>query len=164
MTRDPDPDWGAVVDDPLAARAALANSSRRIAAGAPGVTMRRGAVVESLRGSKTGLAVGVRNGGGCEEIDVDRVLALTGRVGDHTIYRQLQVHECYATAGPMSLAATLLDGPVDCLAQAEPSADALRTPEPGFFLAGAKSYGRNSQYLLSVGYRQVDEILKMIAS
>ena len=34
---------------------------------------------------------------------VDRVLALNGGVGDFTLYRQLQVHECYATAAPMKL-------------------------------------------------------------
>jgi hypothetical protein len=126
--------------------------------------MRRGAVVEDLRRADGGVLVGIRNGAAYDELEVDRVLALTGRVGDHTMYRQLQVHECYATAGPMSLAATLLDGPVDCLAQPEAPAGVLRNPEPGFFLAGAKSYGRNSRYLLSVGYSQVDEILNMIGS
>ena len=31
-------------------------------------------------------------------------------------------------------------------------------PEPGFFILGAKSYGRNSQFLLSIGWQQVDDV------
>jgi thioredoxin reductase len=164
VVRQSRPDWGAVEADPLPARAALAEASRRIAAGAPGVTMRLGTVVESLRRSGPAIAATMRNGAGQDEIEVDRVLALTGRVGDHRIYRQLQVHECYATAGPMSLAATLLDGPADCLDQPAPPAGAMRTTEPGFFIAGSKSYGRSPRFLLSVGYEQVGEILKMVGS
>ena len=34
--------------------------------------------------------------------------SLTGSVGDHGLYRQLQVHECYATCGPIKLSAALL--------------------------------------------------------
>ena len=42
------------------------------------------------------------------EVEVDRILSLTGFVGDHGLYRQLQVHECYATCGPIKLSAALL--------------------------------------------------------
>jgi hypothetical protein len=98
-----------------------------------------------------------------EEIVVDRIIALTGFLGDTSLYRQLQVHECYATAAPMTLSAALLgaagDGPADCLAQASHGVDALRVPEPNFFVLGMKSYGRNSTFLLRVGYEQVDEVV-----
>jgi hypothetical protein len=36
--------------------------------------------------------------------------------------------------------------------------DALRVPEPNFFVLGMKSYGRNNTFLLRVGYEQVDEV------
>lgn len=82
---------------------------------------------------------------GTDEIVVDRVLALTGYVGDASIYRQLQVHECYATAAPMQLSAALLGHAAgDCLAQQRYGIDVLRSPEPNFFILGMKSYGRNS--------------------
>ena len=59
----------------------------------------------------------LRNGA-AESVVVDRVLSLNGGVGDHGLYRQLQVHECYATAGPMRLAAALVGGAGgDCLAR-----------------------------------------------
>ncbi|HEY0700080.1 MAG TPA: flavoprotein, partial [Micromonospora sp.] len=93
------------------------------------------------------------------ELSVDRVLSLTGYVPDGTLHRQLQVHECYATAAPITLSAQLLgEAAGDCLTQTSFGVDVLRNPEPNFFILGAKSYGRNSQFLLKVGYDQVTEV------
>jgi hypothetical protein len=96
---------------------------------------------------------------------VDRVLALNGGVGDFSIYRQLQVHECYATAAPMKLSAALLGAAAgDCLAQQSHGAETLTNPEPGFFILGAKSYGRNSQFLMRVGHAQVDDVFGLLSA
>ena len=154
-----EPEWGAVADDPLPARAALNAAAAELAAGASdAVTLRAGCVTEALHARGERIVVTLRNGD-CDELEVDRILALNGGVGDHALYRQLQVHECYATAGPMSLAAALSREPAgDCLAAASHGADTLRNPEPGFFILGAKSYGRNSRFLLRVGWRQVDDV------
>ena len=96
-------------------------------------------------------------------MDVDRILSLTGYVGDHRLYRQLQVHECYATSGPMKLAAALLGaGSDDCLTQESHGADTLVNPEPGFFLLGSKSYGRNPTFLMRVGWQQVEEVFGLL--
>ena len=87
------------------------------------------------------------------------MLALNGGVGDFSIYRQLQVHECYATAAPMKLSAALLGAAGgDCLEQTGHGAETLTNPEPGFFILGAKSYGRNSQFLMRIGWEQVDDV------
>jgi hypothetical protein len=51
----------------------------------------------------------------------------------------------------------------DCLAIENPGPDTLANPEPGFFILGAKSYGRNSQFLLRIGWQQVDDALGLIA-
>ncbi len=153
------PDWGAVDCDPLPERAALNGAAEELARGeSPHVEVRPGRVTEALEASGERISVSLRNGGG-EQVEVDRILALNGGVGDHSLYRQLQVHECYATCGPMNLAAALLgDGGGDCLAQASHGPETLLTPEPGFFILGAKSYGRNSQFLMSIGWRQVDDV------
>lgn len=159
-----DPDWGEVPDDPLPQRQELVEAARRLRSGAvPGVRVRTGMVVDALRASDDGVVVTLRsNTGDVEEVVVDRIIALTGFLGDTSLYRQLQVHECYATAAPMNLSAALLgaagDGPADCLAQASHGVDVLRVPEPNFFVLGMKSYGRNSTFLLRVGYDQVDEV------
>ncbi len=105
-------------------------------------------------------------GGGHRQVPTDRILSLTGSVGDDRIYRQLQVHECYATSGPMKLAAALLGSSSgsDCLTQESHGAESLINPEPGFFILGSKSYGRNSTFLIRVGWQQVHEVFSLLAA
>jgi hypothetical protein len=94
------------------------------------------------------------------------VLSLTGAVGDDRLYRQLQVHECYATSGPMKLSAALFAAgglKADCMQQSSQGIDALKSPEPRFFLLGVKSYGRNTSFLLRVGWQQVAEVMEELA-
>jgi hypothetical protein len=157
--RNPAPDWGVVAGDPLPERVALGAAAARLAAGASdALTLRAGYVTEALHARGERIAVTLRNGHR-EQIEVDRILALNGAVGDQALYRQLQVHECYATSGPINLAAALLGaGGGDCLSAGSHGPETLRNPEPGFFILGAKSYGRNSRFLLQVGWQQVDDV------
>jgi len=158
-----EPTFGAVAGDPLPERAALNAGAAELAAGAcDAIELRPGRVIEAVAQRDSRLVVTLRNGG-AEEVEVDRILSLNGGVGDFTIYRQLQVHECYATTGPMRLAATLLGAAGgDCLAQTGHGPDTLVNPEPGFFIVGAKSYGRNSQFLLRIGWRQIDDVFGLL--
>jgi len=162
------PDRGEVEADPLPGRQELVEVAARLRAGkVPGVQVRTGVVVEKVRPVGSGgeqVAVTLRSGDGrIEDVVADRVLALTGFLGDTSLYRQLQVHECYATAAPMDLSAALLaaagDRPVDCLTQPSLGVDVLRVPEPNFFVLGIKSYGRKPTFLLHVGYEQVDQVI-----
>jgi len=158
----------AIADDPLGERARLTSLAARLAADPPScLDVRRGVVVDELASNGGVRATLRRADGGTETVDVDRVLALTGRVGDHLLYRQLQVHECYATSGPMKLAAALLGqgggAGGDCLAQTSLGPDTLKNPEPGFFILGAKSYGRRNDFLMRVGWQQVDEVFQLLA-
>lgn len=157
--RHANPHWGEVADDPLPARQALVESSRRIAAGlVPGFRMEFGVSVDSFDRDGDRILARLR-GAGRKEVRVDRVLSLTGYVPDAALYRQLQVHECYATSAPMGLAAQLLGGAgANCLEPSGFGVDVLRNPEPNFFLLGAKSYGRNSEFLMRTGYEQVREV------
>lgn len=165
--RSPDPGWGAVADDPLPERAGLNATARYLAGGASeDVTAHFGVVTEALAGRDARVGVTLRNGS-VDELVVDRILALNGGVGDPGIYRQLQVHECYATAAPMKLSAALLSAEgsgADCLEQTGHGADTLTNPEPGFFILGSKSYGRNSQFLLKIGWEQVDDVFGLLAA
>ena len=98
-----------------------------------------------------------------QQITVDRIVANVGYRPDRSLYEELQVHECYATQGPIKLAAALLgETSRDCLAQSSHGIDALRNPEPGFFILGAKSYGRDSRFLISVGLRQIQDVFDAI--
>jgi hypothetical protein len=160
------PDWKAVENDPLLERARLTSTSRELASGgSPSVECRTGVVVEEVEREDGGFFALLRDGGGgVERVAADRILSLTGAVGDHGIYRQLQVHECYATSGPMKLSAALLgSASQDCLDQVSHGADVLVNPEPDFFILGEKSYGRNNTFLMSVGWSQVDEVFGLLA-
>ncbi|HTM57505.1 MAG TPA: NAD-binding protein [Candidatus Udaeobacter sp.] len=96
--------------------------------------------------------------------EVDAVIVNTGFGPDDSIYRELQVHECYASRGPMKLAAALLDsGAADCVTVPAFGADVLANPEPDFFILGNKSYGRNPHFLLETGYRQVSDVIEKLA-
>lgn len=152
--------------DPLPERAAVEREAARIAEGrAPGFEVLRRAAVERLAADGERLAVTLRVDGEPRTVVADRVLALVGGVGDHDLYRQLQIHECYATSGPMKLSAALLgaDSGADCLAAPSPGVETLRNPEPGFFILGVKSYGRNPTFLLRTGYEQVEQVMSLLA-
>ncbi len=96
----------------------------------------------------------------------DRVIANVGYEPDDAPYRQLQVHECYASRAPMKLAASLLaataEAAGDCLKLGGFGPDVLVSPEPGFFILGVKSYGRNSAFLLGTGHEQVRDVFRLI--
>ena len=167
--RDEQPKLEPQADDSLPERAALtAAAARLLAEPPPALDVRQGVVVDALARRNGGIDVSLRRADGTvESVTVDRILALTGRVGNHQLYRQLQVHECYATSGPMKLAAALLGadasaGGGDCLEQTSQGADTLLNPEPGFFILGSKSYGRRTDFLMRVGWEQVAEVFGLL--
>lgn len=173
--RSTEPELRPFDDDALPERAHLmARAGELMAGSSPAVEVIPGVVVERVivTGDEDGPPVHVTlrslgsAGGEGTTVAVDRVLALTGSVGDHTLYRQLQVHECYATSGPMKLAAALLgeSNGGDCLAQESHGAETLANPEPGFFILGAKSYGRNSTFLMRTGWQQVEEVFGLLGA
>ena len=157
------PTWGAVENDVLPDRAALVTSSRTLDQAG---TVIKGVTIDALRETKDGVDVTLIDLGGVRQhVHVDAVVSLVGSVPDASIYRQLQVHECYATEGVMNLAATLLGSAGgDCLTQVGAGVDSLRNPEPRFFVLGSKSYGRNNTFLLRIGYEQVDAVFDALDS
>ena len=152
--------------DPLPEREALARDANRLAAvPPPGFTLLPGHSVERFEADPGGLTVTLRGREGLRRERFGRVVSLTGYGPDSSIYRGLQVHECYATRGPMKLAALLAgEGSGDCLALPETGPEALRSPEPGFFILGAKSYGTNSAFLLRNGLAQVRDLAGLLAA
>ncbi len=160
--------WQVDPNDPLPERARLTARAQALADGAsPAFETLTGVVVDSLARRNGRVAVTLwATGGGHRQVPTDRILSLTGSVGDDRIYRQLQVHECYATSGPMKLAAALLGSSSgsDCLTQESHGAESLINPEPGFFILGSKSYGRNSTFLMRVGWQQVHEVFSLLAA
>ena len=94
---------------------------------------------------------------------VDRIISNVGYRPDNQLFQELHVHQCYATSGPMALAAALMsDSSQDCLQQAGTGPETLRTPEPNFYLLGSKSYGRNPQFLFARGLEQIQQLFTII--
>ncbi len=156
------PTWGAIPDDPLPERAALVSLAHTIAAGVvPNAELVTGVSVQAIGATADGVSVTLGDGNGrARDVSVEVVVSLTGSVGDHYLYRRVQVHECYATEGPMALAAALLGAAGgDCLTQRSAGIAASRNPEPGYLILGAKSSGRTNTFLLRVGFEQVQEVL-----
>ena len=161
-----------VTDDPLPARRDLMDAANRIAASSPWLTTHLGAEIVSYEAAGNGaLRVELATREGRKRIEVDRVLALVGYRPDLSITRELHVHHCYASEGPMNLASAVLAARLapsgvagDCLAQVSHGPESLRNPEPGFFLLGSKSYGRNAAFLLAVGHRQIQDVFILIGS
>jgi thioredoxin reductase len=154
------------VGDPLPERDRLALRANTLATRAEGnVEFHPQSAVEALEwhGHDHGFRVSGRRGGRPYTWHVDRLIANVGSTPDTDLYRELQVHECYASLGPMNLASALLKhAGGDCLQVPAQGAATLRNPEPNFFILGAKSYGRNSNFLLRTGFEQVREVFTLI--
>ena len=155
-----------IANDPLKERDRLAVRANTLATRGEGnVEFHSQTVIESAEwaGPDKGFKVTARCGGKPRTWEVERLIANVGFTPDRSLYRELQVHECYATFGPMNLAAALLkQAGLDCLQIPPQGAEALRNPEPNFFILGAKSYGRNSHFLLRNGFEQVREVFTLI--
>jgi thioredoxin reductase len=156
-----------IANDPLKERDRLAVRANTLATRPEGnVEFHNQSVIEAvaLDGSEKTFRVTARCAGKSKTWDVDRLIANVGYTPNSEIYRELQVHECYASLGPMNLAAALLkQAGADCLSIPAQGAATLRNPEPNFYILGAKSYGRNSHFLLRNGFEQVREVFTLIA-
>jgi thioredoxin reductase len=153
-------------NDPLRERDRLAAKANSLACRGEGnVEFHADSVVESVTclGPDKGFTVTARVAGKPHSWDVDRVVGNVGYMPDTTLARELQVHECYVSQGPMALAAALLkQAGGDCLTTAPCGPAALKTTEPNYYVLGAKSYGRHSHFLLRNGFEQVREVFTLI--
>lgn len=150
--------------DRLLSRDQLAAAANELASGDSMVKLLEKTRIDAIDRNESGTGFVVSTMGDAEsQIEVDNVLSNTGYRPDNSIYRELQVHECYASSGPMKLAATLLaNASEDCLDQVSAGAASLVSPEPNFYLIGSKSYGRNSNFLFSVGLQQIRDLFAAI--
>jgi thioredoxin reductase len=153
-------------NDPLRERDRLAVRANNLATRSDdNVEFHAGTVVEAIEflGQDRGFRVTARTPEKSRTWDVDRIIGNVGYTPDTNLYRELQVHECYASLGPMNLAAALGGTrDVDCTKQTCQGAETLRNPEPNFYVLGAKSYGRSSNFLLRVGFEQIREAFTLI--
>lgn len=155
---------GSISNDVLRYRHELTARANQLAAAPPPFcSFFSSAAVTQIGHTRSAFAVTAQIGGEEEQFEADNVVALVGYEPDASIYRELQVHECYASFGPMKVAASLLkQSGGDCLQIPASDAETLKNPEPNFFILGAKSYGRNSNFLLQIGFQQIRDVFRII--
>jgi thioredoxin reductase len=145
-----------VANDPLPERHRVVAEANVLAASPPpGWIVHRRAQVEWLRPEEGAVRVGFSRGG---EAVVDAVVGLTGYRPDLSLLSELAVQISPVTEGAAGIARALADV-TDCLSVPAVSARDLASGEPGFYLAGAKSYGRARTFLLRTGYTQLATLL-----
>jgi len=153
-------------DDPLPERKRMNQFARSLMTGNHAhIDHLGGYWVDAIAEQESALQVSLINSDGNQKtVTADHIYALVGYRPDRTMYEELQVHECYASAGPMKHAAALLasDAASDCTASLEASDDIYTNPEPNFYILGAKSYGRTSNFLISKGHDQIAAVFKLI--
>jgi thioredoxin reductase len=157
-----------VANDSLPARAALYAECRRLqAGGSPAVQWTGGCEVEGFEYNSAThrYRVQLATAAGARIEEADQVIVNCGYGPDPLLHRELKIHECYATLAPMKLATALLaSGTDDCMRVPAQGVDALANPEPGYFILGAKSYGRGATaFLLETGYQQVATVMAALA-
>jgi thioredoxin reductase len=132
-----------VPGDPLKERDRLAVRANNLASRGDGnVEFHPSSFVQAVewKGPDKGFRVTARCGGKERSWDVERIIANVGFSPDANIYRELQVQEDPATLG-----------------HARPA-----TAEPNFFVLGAKSRGRDSNFFLKTGFEQVRDVFALI--
>jgi hypothetical protein len=150
--------------DRLPARRELAEHANRLAAAATSINFLSGSLLEQVAWDEANAQFRVcLSGKHAGEIAVERIVANVGYRPENRLWSELQVHECYASGGPMKLAAALSGNPSrDCLDQVSCGPQALFNPEPDFYVLGAKSYGRSSSFLIAAGLVQIRDLFTII--
>jgi diadenosine tetraphosphatase ApaH/serine/threonine PP2A family protein phosphatase len=151
-----------VASDPLPERLAVVARANELASRPPAwLRVERRAALQSIAAAPGG-ALEVSLGGDRVTV-VDEIVALTGYGPDTSFLSELAL-ELSPSSGGASRLTRALSGVTDCLSAPTLSADDLASGEPGFHLAGSKSYGRASTFLLQTGYAQLDAILDGLAA
>lgn len=150
-----------VAGDPLVERQRVTAAANDLAAEPPSLLkVERRAAVESLRLQDGRLAVAL--GGGRGGV-FDAVVGLTGYRPDLSFLGELAIEVSPVSEGTARLARAL-SNVSDCLSVPAVSARDLESGEPGFFLVGAKSYGRLPTFLLRTGLQQLETVLDGLAA
>lgn len=97
------------------------------------------------------------------QLAVDRIVVATGFRPDLSMLREVRIGIDPATEAPPALS-PLIDPNLHSCGTVRPhGARQLAHPEPDFFIAGSKSYGRAPTFLMLTGYEQVRSIAAKLA-
>ena len=140
--------------DGLPARAALGQAVEALAQ-AGEIELRYGVRIEALEQTAEGV-VAIHGEGAIGP--VDEIVAATGFRPDLGMLREVRLALDSSVEAPTELA-PLIDPNIHSCGSVPPHGEReLSHPEPGFYIAGMKSYGRAPTFLMLTGYEQVRSI------
>ncbi|HYC65915.1 MAG TPA: NAD(P)-binding domain-containing protein, partial [Reyranellaceae bacterium] len=154
--------YGGGANDKLSARGALGMAFAALV-GAGKVTVESGFKVSHLSHDGRRLRIATGASSCCRSIDADTLVVSTGFRPDFDFLREVRLQLDPAVECPPRLA-PLIDPNIHSCGTVRPhGARELAQPEPGFYFAGMKSYGRAPTFLMLTGYEQVRSIVADIA-
>jgi thioredoxin reductase len=159
---DPSKAFGGGANDKLAARGELGAAFAALVA-AKRIQVESEFGVSRLASDGPRLMVGT--GAACcgHQVIVDELVVATGFRPDLNFVRELRIQLDPALECPVALAPLIDPNEHSCGTVRPHGARELAQPEPGFYFAGIKSYGRAPTFLMITGYEQVRSIAADIA-
>jgi hypothetical protein len=164
LLRGPDPAkaFGGGANDKLAARGELgATFAALVAAGKIRIETEFG--VTHLSESEGRLNISASACCGARSVVADELVVSTGFRPDLSFLSELRLRLDPAIEAPVALAPLIDPNEHSCGTVRPHGARELAHDEPGFYLAGMKSYGRAPTFLMMTGYEQVRSIVADIA-
>jgi len=159
---DPAKAFGGGRNDKLAARGELGSAfAALVTSGKIRVETEFG--VTHLSESEGRLKVSAGDGCGAPSVVVDELIVSTGFRPDFSFLSELRLRLDPAIEAPVALAPLIDPNEHSCGTVRPHGARELTHDEPGFYLAGMKSYGRAPTFLMMTGYEQVRSIAADIA-
>ncbi|PIT02486.1 FAD-dependent oxidoreductase [Bradyrhizobium nitroreducens] len=155
---DPAKAFGGGRNDKLAARGALGSAFAALVA-AGKIKVETGFGVTHLSDSEGRLGVSA----GSRSVVADELVVSTGFRPDLSFLSELRLRLDPAIEAPVALAPLIDPNEHSCGTVRPHGARELAHDEPGFYLAGMKSYGRAPTFLMMTGYEQVRSIVADIA-
>jgi hypothetical protein len=145
--------------DELPARGALGSGLRALL-DTGRVTLVEAFGVHTVRRTGDGIELAAADG---RSIAADRVVSATGFRPDHSIATELRLDLDPILGCTRTLAALIDPNEHSCGSVAPHGYRELAQPEPSYYAAGMKSYGRAPTFLMATGYEQVRSIAAALA-
>jgi hypothetical protein len=148
--------------DALPARGALGSALQALQQ-TGGLTLHTGFHLESIERQKDGTLTVTSRDGAQQITGIDEIICATGQRPDYALAAELRLKldpwlESSEALGP------LIDPNLHSCGTVRPHGHReLSHPEPGFYTAGVKSYGRAPTFLMATGYEQVRSIAAALA-
>ncbi|NUR69330.1 MAG: NAD(P)-binding domain-containing protein [Hamadaea sp.] len=157
LLRAPNPDraYGGGEADALPARGAIGSRLRALVA-AGKITVHTGFLLTEVTDQ------GIVSADG-RKVDAAVIVNATGARPDHTVATELRLDLDPILGSTRALAPLIDPNKHSCGTVPPHGVDELTHPEPGFYVVGAKSYGRAPTFLLATGYEQARSVVAAIA-